>query len=731
MNNSIYNTIEIAAAYIKKGYAAIPVYAQSKRPFHSEWQTLKLTEDNLRGYFTYPNLNIGVVLGKASNGLIDIDLDDPIALKYADHFLPQTDSVFGRDGNPSSHRLYLVPDPSPRKFFASGRGKNAMIVELRSNDCFTVFPGSIHESGEVVRFEKDGDPGQTTWAVLEDSARKVALATVLHKVWNKGIRHSLALAAAGFLVCRKWSQEDVNHLISCMADETMDEDLQDRLACVETTFTAFSNGQSVAYKDSMISHLGETIYAAVCNWFPDALNIPKSAASPSTPIQFEQFTDAGIADAFSEAHKSNLICTENGKNWYHRRSNVYEKIDYVMVQGIAKNFLQEKVSDLGFLAKQTLNRNKINATIELSRSQLLVDHLKFNTNKNLIGLSDGSVFDLSVNQTVSDTQSIITKKLGVQCDPSAECPNWQRFLEEVFEQDQSIIDYIQKAVGYSLTGSVQERVCFVLIGKGANGKSTFLKTLQSLFGDYAGTIPMQTLMEQKNGAAQTNDLASLVGKRLVVASEGERDSRLAEAKIKLMTGGDRISCRYLYGEFFEYSPCFKLWLATNNFPSVSGSDKAIWDRLKIINFPISFDDTKQDKSLGDKLLKELPGILNWALAGYENWGKSGLVTPEKITAVTNEYRQENDPFGYWLSACCTTEDQTAKTSMKDLHDSYLKWSLNSGVEPLSMAAMGKELSRFGIKSKRLRHGIIRIGIALQEETVHATSNNFLMETWEV
>jgi putative DNA primase/helicase len=731
MNNSIYNTIEIAAAYIKKGYAAIPVYAQSKQPFHSEWQTLKLTEDNLRSYFTYPNLNVGVVLGKASNGLIDIDLDDPIALKYADHFLPQTNSVFGRDGNPSSHRLYLVPDPAPRKFFASGRGKNAMIIELRSNGNFTVFPGSVHESGEVVRFEKNGEPRQTTWAVLEGSARKVALATVLHKVWNKGIRHSLALAVAGFLVCRKWSQEDVNQLITCMTAETMDDDLQDRLSCVETTFSAFANGQSVAYKDTLVQHLGEAIYAAICSWFPDAPNVVKNFPNPTNPPQFDQFTDAGIADEFSRVYKNTLICTENGKKWYHRKNQVYEKIDHVKVQGLATTFLQGKVADLGFFAKQNLNRNKINATIELSRSKLWVDHLRFDTSPNLIGLSDGSVFDLSMNQTVSGTEAIISKKIGVPYDPATDCPTWKRFLEEVFEHDQSIIDYVQKAVGYSLTGSVQERVCFVLIGKGANGKSTFLKTLQSLFGDYAGTIPMQTLMEQKNGSAQTNDLASLVGKRLVVASEGERDSKLAEAKIKLMTGGDKISCRYLYGEFFEYNPCFKLWLATNNFPSVSGSDKAIWDRLRIINFPVSFDGAKQDKTLGEKLLKELPGIFNWALAGYEIWKESGLVTPEKITAITNEYRQENDPFGYWLSACCTTEDQKAKTSMKDLHDSYLKWSINSGVEPLSMAAMGKELSRLGIKAKRLRHGIVRIGIALQEEDIHLPSRNSLMDGWEV
>ena len=339
----------------------------------------------------------------------------------------------------------------------------------------------------------------------------------------------------------------MNQMITCIAVETMDDDLQDRLTCVETTFTAYKNGQSVAFKDTLVAHLGDAIFTAVCNWFPDAMHTAKThPASPITP-QFDQFTDAAIADAFSEAHKCILICTENGKNWYQRKNQVYEKIDQVMVQGIAKTFLQQKVSGLGFLEKQTLNRNKINAAIELSRSMLWVDHLRFDISKNLVGLRDGSLLDLSVHHTSTDAEAIITKKLGVTFDPSAQCPNWSKFLKEVFAGDQCLIDFIQKAVGYSLSGSVQERVCFVLVGKGANGKSTFLKTLQSLFGDYAGTIPMQTLMEQKNGAAQTNDLACLVGKRLVVASEGERDSKLAEAKVKLMTGGDRISFRYLFG----------------------------------------------------------------------------------------------------------------------------------------------------------------------------------------
>ena len=172
-------------------------------------------------------------------------------------------------------------------------------------------------------------------------------------------------------------------------------------------------------------------------------------------------------------------------------------------------------------------------------------------------------------------------------------------------------------MGYTLTGSVREQCLFILIGTGANGKSTFINTLQKLFGDYAASIPMQTLMEQRNGSAQTNDLAYLAGKRFVAATEGERGQRLAESKIKMMTGGDRISCRALYKDYFEFDPQFKLWLATNNLPTISGSDEAIWRRIKVIPFPVTIPDAERDRMLGDRLARELPGICRWAMQGLD------------------------------------------------------------------------------------------------------------------
>ena len=258
---------------------------------------------------------------------------------------------------------------------------------------------------------------------------------------------------------------------------------------------------------------------------------------------------------------------------------------------------------------------------------------------------------------------------------------------------------------------MSEQCLFILIGTGANGKSTLLKVLQHVFGEYAGTVPMSTLMEQRFASQQTNDLAYLVGKRLVVGSEGERGQRLAEGKIKLMTGGDRIVCRSMYKDFFEFVPQFKLWLATNDLPTIFGTDDAIWRRIYVIEFPVSFAPEQQDKTLADRLIQEASGIFNWAYQGYCEWKQAGLHPPPQVLHSTRSYRKDNDSVGQWIDASCVLEPD-AHSTMKDLYQSYLGWCGNSGMEHLSNARFGKELTRRGFENIKGREGNGRRGIML-------------------
>jgi putative DNA primase/helicase len=218
-------------------------------------------------------------------------------------------------------------------------------------------------------------------------------------------------------------------------------------------------------------------------------------------------------------------------------------------------------------------------------------------------------------------------------------------------------------------------------------------------------------MEQRFGSQQTNDLAYLVSKRFVVGSEGERAQKLAEGKIKLMTGGDRIVCRSMYKDFFEFDPQFKLWLATNDLPTISGMDEAIWRRIYIIEFPVSFAPEQQDKTLGDRLIQEASGIFNWAYQGYREWNEQGLNAPPQVLQSTRSCRKDNDSVGQWIEAACVLDPSSGST-VKNLYQSYLTWCENSGAQPLSSAYFGKELTRRGFEIVKGREGNGRRGIAL-------------------
>jgi putative DNA primase/helicase len=286
-------------------------------------------------------------------------------------------------------------------------------------------------------------------------------------------------------------------------------------------------------------------------------------------------------------------------------------------------------------------------------------------------------------------------------------------LETIFEGNRNVIDFIQRAVGYSLSGDVSEQCLFILIGTGANGKSTFINALQNMFGDYAGSTPMHTLtvMPFSNGG-QSNDLASIEGRRFVSASDGEAGQALAEAKIKHMTGGDEISCRALYKNYRSYRPQFKLWIATNDLPNVKGSDAAIWRRIRVIEYPVTIPEEQRDPGLAEELAAEAPGILNWALQGYRDWKKSGLRAPPEICEATSSYRRDNDLVGQFIDARCEVGEGLEATT-KSLYDAYCGWCEVNGYHPMALNAFGKDMKRRGFGQKKGRMGNSLVGIELK------------------
>jgi putative DNA primase/helicase len=251
-----------------------------------------------------------------------------------------------------------------------------------------------------------------------------------------------------------------------------------------------------------------------------------------------------------------------------------------------------------------------------------------------------------------EREHLITKLPPVEYDREAECLTWWKFLERIFAGNLEVMTFIQKAVGYALTGSTKEQCLFFLHGLGANGKSTFLEVIHTLMGDYASRTGSETFLMKKSGGIP-NDVAALRGARLVGAVEVESGRRLAEVLVKEMTGGDRITARFLHSEFFTFKPEFKIFLAANHKPVIRGTDHAIWRRIHLIPFNVQIPKKEQDRELPEKLKAELPGILNWALEGCLMWQEHGLEPPQEVQTATEEYREEMDPLGDFLAECCT------------------------------------------------------------------------------
>jgi putative DNA primase/helicase len=290
-------------------------------------------------------------------------------------------------------------------------------------------------------------------------------------------------------------------------------------------------------------------------------------------------------------------------------------------------------------------------------------------------------------------KDLITKLAPVMFDASATCPQWVTFLENVFRGDKDLVAFVQRAIGYSLTGDTGEQVLFLLHGAGANGKSTLVRTLLALLGDYGQQADFSTFLERRSEGPR-NDLARLPGSRLVAAIEAEGNRRLAESLVKQLTGGDAIAARKLFSEFFEFTPQFKLWLAANHKPVIHGTDQAMWRRIRLIPFNVTVPEDRRDPELPQKLRAELPGILRWAIDGCVAWQKERLGVPPAVREATSSYRTEMDDLAGFLEECCEA-GQEYRVGAGPLYEAYRTWCGHTGDQPLSQKLFGKTLTERG------------------------------------
>ena len=354
------------------------------------------------------------------------------------------------------------------------------------------------------------------------------------------------------------------------------------------------------------------------------------------------------------------------------------------------------------IAKHALSsesKSRIDAMVSLAQSELPVQPGQFDKKRFLLNCQNGTIDLKTGTIEPHNKKNYITKLAPVDFDETATCPIWNEFLSRIMDNNQDLIKFLQRAVGYAFTGDVGEQCLFLFWGSGANGKSTFLRTIGNLLGDYSQHTATETLLVKKKGAIP-NDIARMKGSRFVTASESEQEHKLAENLIKQMTGDDIISARFLHQEWFEFEPEHKIFLGTNNKPIIKGNDYAIWRRIKLVPFKVCIPEEERDKDLINKLKDEYSGILNWAIEGCIEWQLYGLGTPPEVTEATEEYRNEMDLLSDFINGCCT-EGPELNVPSKNLYLAYTKWCEDNGEYQLKQASFGRKLREKGFESKQL------------------------------
>lgn len=323
--------------------------------------------------------------------------------------------------------------------------------------------------------------------------------------------------------------------------------------------------------------------------------------------------------------------------------------------------------------------------VPIAPSELDTDSTLVNAQNGVISLENGEISGHS-------PEYCMTRMLGTSIPENPKKPEkWLKFLDGIFSHDTALIRYVQKALGYCLSGLTSEQCVFFLYGNGRNGKSTFLEVIRNIMGDYATNIQPESIMMKYSQSSANTDIARLKGARLVTSVEPNEGMRLNEGLLKQITGDDMITARKLYGNEFEFRPEFKFWMATNHKPTIRGTDLGIWRRIHIIPFTVTIPEDRIDKNLGDKLADELPDILAWIAEGYRLWTAEGLHKPKVVEDAVKEYQSEMDVISAFLSSDFCVDGGEAKASA--LYAVYCQWAAENNEYKMPSRKFGIEMTK--------------------------------------
>jgi putative DNA primase/helicase len=381
---------------------------------------------------------------------------------------------------------------------------------------------------------------------------------------------------------------------------------------------------------------------------------------------------------------------------------------------LAKKTVAEIYAEAGAATEKDLRANtsrwahasekleRLRAAVKLAESieDIAIKPGAMDTNPWALNVTNCTIdLDGSPRPRPHDRGDLITKVAPVTYDEFADCPIFLAFLFRILGGRTAMVEFVQRCLGYALTGSTRERVLFVLYGTGQNGKSTLLETVAGMLGDYADTIAPRTLMARRDEGVP-NDLAAIQGKRLLIASESDQGRRLDVEVVKRLTGGtDKIKARFMRCDWFTFKPEAKIFLATNHKPEIRDTTNSIWDRIRLIPFEVRIPDHEKDVDLPAKLREEWPGILSWLVKGCIDWQEHGLEPPDDVRKAGAAYRSEQDTLAGFLDDRCDFAEDAA-VGASELYAAFKTWAADNGEHVVSAKKLGLMLAERGLQKDR-------------------------------
>jgi P4 family phage/plasmid primase-like protien len=425
----------------------------------------------------------------------------------------------------------------------------------------------------------------------------------------------------------------------------------------------------------------------------------------------DPFTEDALARRFSAQHEHELRFVALKSQWLRWDGTRWAPESTLLAFDLARATCRNAAADYGngkppakvlkaatVAAVQTLARadRRQAATLE-----------QFDSNPWLITAANETIDLHSGVGKPPDPNDYISRKLGCTvAPPDSPHPKWTAFLKRVTADQAELVSFLQRYLGYCLTGITSEHRFVFAHGAGANGKSTLLNVVGRIFGDYATVADVGTFLAH-NQERHPTDVAKLQGARLVVAQETERGRRWDEVKIKTMTGGDKMTARFMRQDFFDFTPVFKLFITGNNKPSLDNVDEAMRRRLMIVPFTVQIPPEERDPQLPEKLMKEAPAILRWCIDGCLQWQRSGLNPPAIVTEATEAYFSDQDTIGQWLEECTADGGPYAFTKSGTLYASWKQWCDQHGCTPGTAKSFSQILSDRGYIQKKGAHRGVR------------------------